>query len=338
MNALTRWEFKSHLVYVFKFKRLVFSAFFRFFLASFFSPFVATCLFAGDSSAVQDTEKYSAETYMDNAQYHFSRRRFLNALDNVRIVLEILDSQKTPDKKLKLEAEILAAQTLKILEREEEAANMYERALSHGYLDKEAYAYLALYFDKNKTFDKALHYFTQYYEADKKDVATHIRYAALLGRLKKREEAKRVLAGIDVERGVKKITDCENLETKKKYKEAVECFELVRKTMPDSERNYLGIYRVATNLKDNKRVEQNAEWLYFIFGDDTRYIWPLVEVRIRQRKFYSARIFLEEIIQLRGQDSEAERLLSNLRTETGSATEKPFRASKKEMQFLEKIR
>ena len=78
-----------------------------------------------------------------------------------------------------------------------------------------------------------------------------------------------------------------------------------------------------------------AEDLYFLFGNDSRYIWPLIEARIANRKFYDARILLEEVIAINGNDSEAKRLLANLKNDAPRAVEKPFRATPKEMQFLE---
>ncbi|HRP68454.1 MAG TPA: hypothetical protein PLY93_02895 [Turneriella sp.] len=275
--------------------------------------------------------------YLDNALYHYERRRFLNTLDNLRLVLDLLE--KTKDERvLKLTAETLAAETLKNLGREEEAVNMYERALAHGLNNNAANAYLALYFDRHKDFKRALGHFEKYFENDKKDVSTHIRYAALLGRLKKREQAKKVLAEIDATPSPQKVSDCKTLEIKKKWRNAVTCFEVIRQALPASEEGYLGLYRAARVLRDKALFQQNAELLYFIFGNETRYIWPLVEYNISQKEFYEARLLLEEIILLRGKDSEAERILANLKIDAEKAIKKPFRASDKELEFYEEMR
>ena len=50
-----------------------------------------------------------------------------------------------------------------------------------------------------------------------------------------------------------------------------------------------------------------------------------------------ARLLLEEVIRIRGKDSDAERLLANLRVQAGQALEKPFRATRKEMLMIETL-
>lgn len=277
----------------------------------------------------------TAEDFLERAREHFERRRFLNALDSLRVVLDMTAQDDARKNRVKFEAEVLSADALKGLGRLEEAANMYERSIAHGYDDKGVYAFLALYFDKHKKFDQALPLFEKYYALDKADVPTHIRYAALLGRLKRRAEAKQVLEGAEPRIAPQKSEDCARLESQRKLREAATCFKAVREAQPDREQNYLGAYRVAIALKDAKATEENAELLYFIFGSETRYIWPLIEWKLSRKKFYDARLLLEEIIRLRGKDSEAERLLANLKTQAESALEKPFRATRKEMQMLD---
>ncbi len=75
--------------------------------------------------------------------------------------------------------------------------------------------------------------------------------------------------------------------------------------------------------------------LYALFGSEARYIWPLVEVRSPQKRFYDARLLLEEIMQVAGPNADAERLLTNLQRQAPQAFERPYRASPKEMQMLE---
>jgi tetratricopeptide (TPR) repeat protein len=280
----------------------------------------------------------TAEDFLERAREHFERRRFLNALDSLRVVLDMTAQDDARKNRVKFDAEILSADSLKALGRLEEAANMYERSLVHGYEEKSVYAFLALYFDKHKRFEQALAYFAKYYALDKADVPTHIRYAALLGRLKRRAEAKQVLEGAEPRVAAQKSEDCSRLESQRKLREAAACFKTVREAQPDREQNYLGAYRVALALKDAKSTEENAELLYFIFGGDTRYIWPLIEWKLSRKKFYDARLLLEEVIRLRGKDSDAERLLANLQVQAGAALEKPFRATRKEMQMLESMR
>jgi tetratricopeptide (TPR) repeat protein len=275
------------------------------------------------------------EDFLERAHEHFERRRFLNALDSLRIVLQMTEKRDAREYRAKFEAEILTAQALKALGRNEEAANMYERSLVHGYEEKSVYAFLALYFDKHKRFDAALPQYQKYYSLDKSDVSVHIRYAVVLGRLKRRDEAKQVLEGVDARNAAQKSEDCARLEQQRKLPAAQKCFQAVRDARPEREQNYLGLYRVALALKDKTLVQENAERLYFIFGSEPRYIWPLAELKLAQKKFYDARLLLEEIIRIRGKDSDAERLLANLRVQAGPALEKPFRATRKEMQMLE---
>lgn len=279
----------------------------------------------------------TAEDFLERAREHFERRRFLNALDSLRVVLDITKEDDARTNRVKFDAEVLSAEALKSLGRLEEAANMYERAVAHGYNEKAVYAFLALYFDKHKRFDIALANFQKYYSLDKSDVATHIRHAAVLGRLKRREEAKQILEGIDPKGTPQKSEDCERLEHQKKLREAAACFKVVRESRPDSEKNYLGMYRVAVALKDKALLQENAEWLYFIFGAEPRYIWPLIELKLSQKKFYDARLLLEEVIRIRGKDSDAERLLANLQVQAGPALEKPYRATRKEMRMIESL-
>ncbi len=276
----------------------------------------------------------TAEDFLERAREHFERRRFLNTLDSLRVVLDMTKNDDARQNRTKYEAEILAGESLKALGRIEEAANMFERALVHGYNEKTVYAFLANYFDKHKRFDVARDYYEKYYQIDKTDVAMHIRYAALLGRLKRRDEAKQVLEGIQPRAVPQKSEECEKLEQQRKIRQAAQCFKIVREAQPDRERNYLGVYRTALALKDKVLLQESTEWLYFIFGSDPRYIWPLIELKLTQKKFYDARLLLEEIIRIRGKDSDAERLLANLQVQAGPAMEKPFRATRKEMQML----
>lgn len=290
-------------------------------------------LFAAGLSA----QPVTPEDFLERARDHFERRRFLNALDSLRIVLQMTETRDAREYRTKFEAEILTAEALKSLGRIEEAANMYERTLVHGYEEKSVFAFLAVYFDKHKLFDAALTQYQKYYTLDKADVTIHIQYAVLLGRMKRRDEAKQVLEGIELRTAPQKSGDCERLEQQRKLREALKCFQVVRDSRPDKEQNYLGLYRVATALHDRVQVQENAERLYFLFGAEPRYIWPLAELKLAQKKFYDARLLLEEIIRIRGKDSDAERLLANLQVQAGPALEKPFRATRKEMQMLEPI-
>lgn len=235
----------------------------------------------------------------------------------------------------KRDAEILAAQCLSALGRVEEAANMYERADAHGYSDKKVLSYLALYFDRRKYTEKAITYFERYHAVDKTDIATHIRYAALLGKLGDREKAKQVLESLEPAQNNRKDDECAQKESQKKYREALDCHRQLLAARPDKEKHYLSVYRVARILKDTRLALEYAELLHQLFGSEPRYIWPLVETRLAQKKFYDARLLLEEIIRIGGGDKDAERLLANLRNEAATALDKPWRASKKEKQFFQ---
>lgn len=277
----------------------------------------------------------SAEDFLERAREHFERRRFLNALESLRVTLQMTEEKDAREYRPKLEAEILAAECLAALGRHEEAANMYERALSHGYAEKKVQAYLAQHFDGRKLYDRAAPYFEQYYAADKADSATHIRFAKMLGRGKNRERARQVLESLEPQPAKEKPEDCERLERRHKLREAYGCVTALRNARPDKEQHYLYRYRLAVAQKQPQLVIECAEDLYFLFGSDSRYIWPLIEARIATRKFYDARILLEEVIAINGNDSEAKRLLANLKNDAPRAVEKPFRATPKEMQFLE---
>lgn len=277
----------------------------------------------------------SAEDFLERAREHFERRRFLNALESLRVTLQMTEEKDAREYRPKLEAEILSAECLAALGRHEEAANMYERALSHGYTEKKVLAYLAQHFDGRKLYDRAAPYFEQYYAADKADSATHIRFAKMLGRQKKRDRAKQVLESLEPQPAKEKPEDCERLERRHKLREAYSCVTALRNARPDKEQHYLSRYRLAMAQKQQQLVIECAEDLYFLFGSDSRYVWPLIEARIATRKFYDARILLEEVIAINGNDSEAKRLLANLKNDAPRAVEKPFRATPKEMQFLE---
>ena len=276
----------------------------------------------------------SAEDFLERAKEHFERRRFLNALDSLRVTLQMTELDDARQNRTKLEAEILAAESLVALGRGEEAANMFERALSHGYAEKKVLAYLALHFDKRRYFDKAAVFFEKYYAVDKADSAVHIRYAKLLGRQKKRAEARQLLESLTPEAARVKSDECEMHERRKKYRDAFACVTALRNARPDKEQHYLTRLRLAAAIKNPALVAECAEDLYQLFGDKPRYIWPLVESRIAARKFYDARILLTEIISLEGKNSDAERLLANLVNEAPRAVEKPNRATRKEMQML----
>ena len=97
----------------------------------------------------------TAEDFFDRARDHFERRRFLNTLDSLRVVLQMTEQADARTTPLKREAEILAAQSLASLGRRDEAANMYERAIFHGYSDKSALAYLGIYFDEHGQWQSA---------------------------------------------------------------------------------------------------------------------------------------------------------------------------------------
>jgi hypothetical protein len=101
---------------------------------------------------------------------------------------------------------------------------------------------------------------------------------------------------------------------------------------------YLALYRISRQLRDRAKQLQSALTLYWLFGDDTRYIWPLIEVRVAERKFYDARLLLEEVIRLKGKDSDAERLLANLQRDAPEATQRAYRARPAEMRLLDETR
>jgi len=275
------------------------------------------------------------EDYFERAREHYERRRFLNTLDSLRIVLQMSEASDARTDKIKLEAEILAAESLRELGRLEEAANMYERSLEHGFNEKRAFSFLALYYDKRGKFAEALPHFEKYYALDKSDVKVHIRYAAALGRLKKREAGRQVLENSEPKPAGETQERCDLLERQKKYQPALLCFRALRDARPDREPGYLALYRLTLLVKNRAEAKENAEYLYHIFGSEPRYIWPLAEVKIGERKFYDARLLLEEIIRLQGNNADAERLLANLKVQAGSAMDKPFRASPKEMRMLQ---
>lgn len=277
----------------------------------------------------------SAEDFLERAREHFERRRFLNALESLRVTLQMTEDKDARGYRPKLEAEILAAECLVALGRNEEAANMYERALQHGYAEKKVLAYLAQHFDSRKLWSRAAPFFEQYYAVDKADTVTHIRFARMLGRQKNRDRARQILESLEPQPAKEKSEDCERFERRHKLREAYACVTALRNARPDKEQHYLTRYRLAVAQKLPQLVTECAEDLYFLFGNDTRYIWPLIEARISARKFYDARILLEEIIAMSGGDSEAKRLLANLQNDAPRAVEKPFRATRKEMQMLE---
>lgn len=235
----------------------------------------------------------------------------------------------------KLEAEILAAQCLAALGRRDEAANMYEHAVVHGYSDKSAFAYLGTYFMAHGRWQQARSYLAAYFAQDKSDAETHIRYAVVVSRVHARDQAREILAAIEPASAPQKIEECDLLERQKKLREAYACFLAYRNSHPEREVGYLALYRTAKKRNDRDKMAEAAETLYWLFGDDTRYIWPLIEVRIAQRKFYDARVLLEEVVRAKGNDSDAERLLANLKRDAPAAVKRPYRASPKEMRFLE---
>lgn len=293
--------------------------------------FLCLCLFAGASLPAQPV---TPEDFLARAREHFSRRRFLNTLDSLRVVLQMTAADDATRNKTKLEAEILSAQSLAALGRSEEAANMYERAVVHGYPDKGALAYLGNYFESRGQWARAREYLAAYFAADKSDVETHIRYAMVLARLKARAQAREVLAAIEPVTPGKKAEECELLEKQQKLRHAYDCFWEYRNAHPDREAGYLALYRTSRQLNNRARQAQSALALYWLFGDDTRYIWPLVEVKLAERRFYEARLLLEEVVRVKGRDSDAERLLANLHRDAPEAIKKPFRASPRELRLL----
>ncbi|GAB4426830.1 MAG: hypothetical protein OHK0011_08520 [Turneriella sp.] len=277
------------------------------------------------------------EDYLERAREHFERRRFLNTLDSLRVVLQMTAAEDATKNRTKLEAEILSAQSLAALGRRDEAANMYERAVAHGFSDKSALAYLGNFFESRSQWAKAREYLAAYFAADKADAQTHIRYAVVLARLKQRAQAKELLAAIEPPTAGKRAEECELLEKQKKLRPAYDCFEEYRNSHPDREAGYLALYRISRRLNDREKQAQSALTLYWLFGDDTRYIWPLVEVKLAERRFYDARLLLEEVIRVKGKDSDAERMLANLHRDAPEAIKKPFRATPGEMRLLREI-
>jgi tetratricopeptide (TPR) repeat protein len=277
------------------------------------------------------------EDFLARAREHFERRRFLNTLDSLRVVLELTAAEDARNNRTKLEAEILAAQSLAALGRREEAANMYERAIAHGYADKSALAYLGNYFEARGQWQKAREYLAAYFNTDKGDAETHIRYAVVLARLKERVQAKELLSAIEPPAGGRKAEECEIFERQKKLRQAFDCFWQYRNSHPDREVAYLALYRISRQLGDRTKQLELAQTLYWLFGDDTRYVWPLIEVRLAERRFYAARLLLEEVIRVKGTDSDAERLLANLQRDAPEAMKKPFRATASEMRLLREM-
>ncbi len=276
----------------------------------------------------------TADDFLQRARGHFERRRFLNALDSLRITLQMTDGAENPGPE-RLEAEVLAAESLAALQRHDEAVNMYERALSHGYENSASYAYLAKQYDARGKWREAKRHYEKYFEMNKSDSATHIRYAIVLGRQGDRAKAKQVLEAIEPAVAAKPLTECEALEKKKKTAAALECFGDARFARPDREASYLALYRISSQHRQQTSAAEHAMALYALFGSEARYIWPLVEVRLQQKRFYAARLLLEEIMQVAGPNADAERLLTNLQRQAPQAFERPYRASPKEMQMLD---
>ncbi len=285
-------------------------------------------LFVACFSALQ-AQPVTAEDFLERAREHFERRRFLNALDSLRVTLQMGGDQKTM-----LDAEVLSAEALQALGRHEEAVNMYERAISNGYAKPEAYAYLAVQYDERGKWSHAKTHYARYFALNKSDSATHIRYAIVLGRQGDRQQARQVLEAIEPAGGAVELAECETLEEKRKILQAQDCFAKSQLARPDREASYLALYRIANAARQPKAAARHALALYALFGTETRYIWPLVEVRLAERRFYEARLLLEEIIRLAGENADAERLLSNLQKQAPQAFVRPYRASPKEMQML----
>lgn len=280
----------------------------------------------------------TAEDFLERAKEHYTRRRFLNTLDSLKVVLQMTEHADARSNPTKREAEILAAKSLAALDRKAEAANMFERAVAHGFVDNAAFTFLATYYDDHAEWQKAKRYFALYFAVEKKDSATQIRYATLLGRLGEREKAREILEGIETRTPQLSLEDCELLERKKKLTAAKDCFLEYRDTHPDREVGYLALFRLSKALKQPEETLRAAKTLYFIFGAKTRFIWPLVETYLESRKFYDARLLLEEIVRTDGKESDAQKLLEKLNYEAGEAAAKPFRATPQEMQLLESIK
>lgn len=279
--------------------------------------------------SIHHAQPVTAEDFLERAREHFERRRFLNALDSLRVTLQMVG-----DKNIQLEAEVLSAEALLALGRHEEAVNMYERAIEHGYNKSEAYAYLAVQYDERGKWSEAKKFFEKYLAVNKSDSATHIRYAIVLGRQGDRQAAKQVLEAIEPAVATVDTAECEALEKKRKIPLALACFDRAKLSRPDREASYLALYRIAAATRETKAAAQHALALYALFGSEARYIWPLVEVRLAERRFYDARLLLEEIIRITGENADAERLLSNLQRQAPQAFLRPYRASPKEMQML----
>lgn len=271
----------------------------------------------------------TAEDFLERAREHFERRRFLNSLDSLRVTLQMTDSPQ-----VRLEAEVLAAESLQALGRHDEAVNMYERAISHGYDKSAAYAYLAVQYDSRGKWREARKFYERYFGVNKADAATHIRYAIVLGRQGDRQAARQVLEAIEPAGAAVDAAECDALEKKRKIPLAQDCFSRAKLMRPDREANYLALYRIAAAAKQTKPAAEHALALYAIFGSEARYIWPLVEVRLAEKRFYDARLLLEEIIRMTGENADAERLLGNLQRQAPQAFVRPYRASPKEMQML----
>lgn len=282
------------------------------------------------------SQPVSREDFFERAREHFERRRFLNTLDSLRIVLQMSEKLDAREDRLKRDAEVLSAESLRELGRHEEAANMYERSLAHGYRESKVYSFLALYYYQRGLWAAALPHFESYYALDKRDTPVHIRYAAAVGRTGKREAARQILENTEAEAAAHPADHCSLLERQKRLREAMACFVALRQSRPDKVQYYVALYRIATVLHKRAEALENAEYLYYIFGTEARYIWPLAEVRLAQKKFYDARLLLEEIVRIEGENADAARLLANLRLEAGSALDKPYRATAKEMRMLQK--
>jgi tetratricopeptide (TPR) repeat protein len=287
------------------------------------------CLLFFTFVSVHHAQPVTAEDFLERAREHFERRRFLNALDSLRVTL-----QMPGDKNTLLEAEVLSAEALLALGRHEEAVNMYERAIEHGYAKPEAYAYLAVQYDDRGKWSQARKFYEKYLAVNKSDSATHIRYAIVLGRQGERQAARQVLETIEPAVAAVEIAECDALEKKQKIPLALACFDRAKLSRPDREVSYLALYRIAAAAREPKAAARHALALYALFGSEARYIWPLVEVRLAERRFYDARLLLEEIIRITGENADAERLLSNLQRQAPQAFVRPYRASPKEMQML----
>lgn len=286
------------------------------------------------SAQIVRAQATTVEDFLERGKEHFERRRYLNALDAFRVVLDMSSGRDARAFGPKREAEILSAESLAALGRRDEAVNMFERALAHGYENKQVAAYLALYYEQAHRYKEALPYFERYFAADKSDIATHVKFAATLGRSGDRARAREILEQLEPAKAQQGVEACLLLEQKKKLKDALRCAKAQQLARPDKEQYYVSVYRIATELKDRRVAREYAEFLFYLFGGEPRYIWPLVEVAIGERKFYDARKLLEEIIRLQGSDSDAEQMLANLKIQAGGALEKPNRATRKEMKML----